>query len=86
MKYRIKKDILWRAVSGEVIIVNSNTGENCYLNSTGSEIWQMINKGLDFDRICEKLAGVYNVTNDEIAKDIKNIVDDLVKSKILEKN
>jgi len=85
MIYRIKKDILWRMVDDEVVIVSGKNDNSCYLNRTGSEVWQMVTDGLSFEEICRRLAKYYNMKKTEIEKDIKNIIDDLLSSKILEK-
>ncbi len=83
MKYKINKDVLWRDIDGEVVIVNIDTNENCYLNKTGSEVWQMVNKGLDIENIYGELSKAYVAKIDDIKDDINNIIKDLVKSKIL---
>jgi len=84
MRYKIKKGVLWREVEGEVVIVKEHTHDNCYLNYTGSEVWNMIDKGMDVINICSNLTKVYNADLKRIEKDVEIIINDLISSKIIE--
>lgn len=39
-----KKDLPWRIIEGEALMVDVDQGEIIYLNEVGAEIWRIINE------------------------------------------
>ena len=86
MKFKINKNVLWKVVDNEVVLVNSKNDEYSYLNTTGAEVWQMIAEGVSQSEIVKKLSGEYDTSPETIKKDIDAIIDDLIKSKLIAKH
>jgi len=83
MKYKINDEILWREVDDEVVIVDPDRDDYFYLNSTGKEIWELINKGCSIEKIIEVVSNKYKEDREKIRKDIKKFIDNLRKKNIL---
>ena len=83
MRYKINKNVLWRVVDGEIILVNAKNNEYSCLNPSGAEIWLMIDKGMDSKEIISKLAEIYDASVEMIGKETKKVINDLIKAKLI---
>ncbi|MHB9154148.1 MAG: PqqD family protein [Endomicrobiales bacterium] len=85
MKYRIKEKILWKKVDDEIVIVDTGKDSYSCLNSTGAEIWEMIDKGLTLREITRVLSERYDGDRAKIEKDADTLFKKLLSSGFLEK-
>jgi hypothetical protein len=84
--YKIKNNILWKKIDDEIVIIDSLEDNYSYLNRTGSEVWEMIDKGYAIDQIVVEIRKRYgNEHSEAINKDIHNLFKDLVGHGLLEK-
>ena len=79
MKYSINKSVLWKKVDGEVVMVDPDKDDYSYLNSTASDVWALIDKGIGSDEIIETLAGLYDTDIKTIKADITKLLKELVR-------
>ncbi|MFH1414638.1 MAG: PqqD family protein [Elusimicrobiota bacterium] len=84
MKYRIKEDVLWKIADGEAVIVNPANEKYSYLNSTGTEIWKMIDKNYSVHDIEEELTDIFDIPEAELKQDVSDIIDELKKQDLIE--
>lgn len=85
MRYKIREEILWKLVDGETVMVDPEKEEYSYLNSTGTEIWKMIDKGYSPVKIEEKFLEKYEVSGDTVKKDISEVIEKLLNQELIEK-
>jgi hypothetical protein len=83
MAYRIGADFAWKEIGGQVVILNSASGEYWSLNSTASVIWKGAMEGLAPGEIAARVSKEFEVTKDEAAKDVDVLLKQFVERKIL---
>lgn len=83
MTYKIKKQVLWKTVGDEVVVVDSENENYSYLNMTGKDVWGLIDKGCEVDDIVKELCAKYDATEDQVRKDVMTLVNDLVKAGLI---
>lgn len=74
----ISKDISWRDVNGETIILNLKTGEYFTLNETGKFLWKGFSENKQPGEMVELLAGEYHVAAAEVAPDVLEFIEGLM--------
>jgi len=79
MKYTIKKDVLWKKVDDEIVMVDPKKDDYSYLNSTATDIWVLIDKGVDSDEIIEILAAEYDMDVKAVKADVTKLLKELAK-------
>ena len=78
------KNVPWRIIEGEAILVNVNSSDIVHLNETGAEIWRIIDGKTSISKIIEHISSVFEV-NKEVAKtDVLKLLEDLIEKNILE--
>ena len=86
MNYKIKKDVLWKIVEDEAVIVESEKDVYSYLNQTGTEIWKMIDQNCDLQTIQKTLLEKYDSDEQTLKQDISDVIDQLLEQDLIEKN
>lgn len=82
MKYSVIKNVLWQETDGEIVIVAPKQ-DPAYLNESGSDVWKLIDKGFDTEKIIETLAKEYKEDFSVIEKDVNSIIKELLDSKYI---
>ena len=83
------EDIVARDIEGDIIIVPLVSGigdaddELYTLNETGKAIWQVLDGQRNLGQIAAALAGQFNSSEDEIAKDVLGFAREMVRRGIL---
>lgn len=84
--YKIDKDkVSWRIIDGEAVILNLDNGLYYDLNKTGTAIWQAIAEKKSLEQILEVLKKEYSAGDKRLENDLKSIVADLEKEKLIKK-
>ena len=88
---KINKDFVMRNIAGETVIVP--TGKTVLdfnglivVNETAQFIWNLLQEETDEDTLVKKLLEEYEVTEEEARHDVSELLDQLIKGEILEKN
>jgi hypothetical protein len=79
MKYVINKNILWKKVDDEIVMVDPKKDDYSYLNSTATDVWVLIDKGSTSDEIIAKLAQDYEMDPKIVKTDVTKLLKELVK-------
>ena len=87
MKYRVNSDkVTWRILDGEAVIINKYTSYYYSLNTTGTYVWNLlIDNEMGIDEIVTNVCSHYDQKGDQIITDIKNVLDQLYKEKLIER-
>jgi hypothetical protein len=71
-----EKNVVWRIINGEMIILNFATGRYYNLNKTGSFVWKLIEKKKTVEEICKEIAGRYGIPKVRASRDVNGIIKD----------
>jgi len=77
-----QKDIPWRIIEEEALLVDVHQGEVVHLNKVGAEVWKVINEKKDektsikelIDHICSE----FEIDENTAEKDVLDFVNELV--------
>jgi len=81
--YQIQKGLIIQKIDKETVIFDAEESVLYTLNETAAEIFKMIKKGLKEDEIVEKMLKKYEVKKERVEKDVKELIEELRKRKIL---
>jgi 6-phosphogluconate dehydrogenase (decarboxylating) len=83
MKYHVKDELLWKKIDDEVVIVDPENDDYCYLNTTGSEIWEMLAAGKSIESVIEALGEQYEEKDVAIETSVRALVKELIEAHLL---
>ena len=83
-KYRHADHVSWRKVENEAVVLDLNSSDYFSLNETGLLIWEKIGEGSTLEGLAEAVASEYDVEAKAAKADVKKLVDELVKRKLIE--
>ena len=83
MRYKIKKGLIIEKVNKKTVIFDTSNSTLNSFNKTASEIFEMLRKNLTEEEIINKIANKYSIKKERAEKDLKNLILDLKKKKIL---
>jgi len=81
--YKIQKGLIIQKIDKETVIFDAEESVLYTLNETAAEIFKMIKKGLKEEEIVERMVKKYEVKKERVEKDVKELVEELRKRKIL---
>lgn len=83
--YRIRKNVLWRDVDGEIVLLDTAKSFYFGIGGAGTLIWECLKKGTSVSRILKELEKEYEADEKMLKKDALTFLKQLEKSKIIEK-
>ena len=81
--YQIQKGLIIQKIDKETVIFDAEESVLYTLNKTASEIFRLLKKGLKEEEIVEKMVKKYEVKKERVEKDVKEIIGELKKRKII---
>jgi len=81
--YQIQKGLIIQKIDKETVIFDAEESVLYTLNETADEIFRLIKKGLEEDKIIEKIVKKYDVKKERVEKDVRELVEELKKRKII---
>ncbi|WP_208347734.1 PqqD family protein [Pseudaestuariivita rosea] len=82
--YKISSSAMGCELQDGWAILDMNTNQYFSLNPVGRTVWQTLTDGADFDQICKAVQDDFNVDADTCRNDIKQLLDDLERQKLIE--
>jgi hypothetical protein len=80
----VPPSVVTRAVGGEVLLLNADTGRYYTLDPTGARVWALIASLETTDRVCDALAAEFQADPQELRRDVEALVSDLIAQGLLE--
>ena len=77
------KNIFWKKVDGEVVLLNAQKGACYTLSEVGSVIWSLIAEHKTEEEIVEHIVAHYQVEEDVARADLAEFVKHLIDSEVL---
>lgn len=82
---RVPKDVLFRELSGEIVLLNTATGKYFSLDASGACVWQALKASGNLRDAQEALLRVYDVTKTQAGSDVLDLASKLCAHKLLER-
>ena len=76
-RVEISPSVIYRDVSGEVVLLNLQSGVYYGLDPVGSRMWQLLMEQRPLDDVCSVMLEEYDVTADVLRADLSKLVDEL---------
>lgn len=71
-------DVVYREVDGEVVLLNTSTGQYYSLDAVGSRIWSLVTPGASRQVVLETLLAEFDVDEARLKADVDALVEQLV--------
>ena len=85
-KYKISTNQTSAKIGEETVLLDHANGEYFGLNEIGTIIWESLkNSPKDFNELKEVILSEYEVDENSVSDDLKEVLDDLLKNGLLEK-
>jgi len=85
MTIKIKKDLAYRRISGEMFIVDAARAELHELNCPAALIWEGLASGKNESALVSALTAEFEVDEKTARADIDSFIEELIKAGIVEK-
>ena len=83
-KWRYSRNVAWRKVAGEAVILNVDTAVYHSLGGAGLRMWELLGQGKSSEAVGRILAEEYDAGAERILKDFDGLVRDLKKANLIE--
>ncbi len=80
---RPSEDVVVQRVGEDLVLVHLKTNEIFALNATGARFWELLAQGKSRDEIEASLLFEYDVSREELEREIDSIVSQLKRHKML---
>ncbi len=85
-RVRIKDDVVYRDIDGEMVLLNLATGVYFGLDEVGSRIWHLLGAHQSFKPVIDALQDEYDVTEAQCAQDLIGLVAQMMEQGLVEVN
>ena len=75
--------VLSRKVSGETVLLSLDSEEYYGLDGVGTRLWELVEQGTTFGDAVTTIADEYEVEEDTVAGDLRQLLDDLLESNLV---
>ncbi len=82
-RIHIEKDVLFREVGGEAIILNLQSGKYFGLDEVGTRMWQLLAERGTIEPVVRALVEEYEVTEEQLRQDLLALVEKLAANQLL---
>ena len=82
-KVTIPAQVMAREVGGEAVILDLASGTYYGLDPVGARIWQLMAEGQTLTQVCEVMLAEYDVTREDIERDVLALVQTLRERKLV---
>ena len=77
---KISSEVLTQEVGGETVILDLKSEGYFGLDEIGTRIWQLLQEQKNLQSVTETMLNEYDVEPDQLKTDIKDLLNELVKS------
>jgi hypothetical protein len=78
MKYAQNKEVAWRMVDGEAVLVHPGLSEVKVLNEVGSRIWEICEDGSSLEEIVGVICDEFDAATEEARADAEAFLREMV--------
>ena len=84
MKLGVPKEVLFRDLEGESVLLHLGSGQYFGLDEVGTFVWNRLAEGLDVPEVEEKVLAEYDAEPAQVRADVNRIVGELCDHGLLE--
>lgn len=84
MEYSFNQNVIYKDRGEMLMAYNQESSDMYEFNQVGGEIFKMLAKEISMKQVFETLTKEYNVEEEDIYNDIKQIIDRLIELKVIE--
>ena len=77
MRYERNKKTISGRLHDEIIMMDMEQGKYFSLNSTATAIWELLDKPLSAEELCDRLAEEYEVEKEKCIEDVNAILTEM---------
>jgi len=82
-KVKIPAQVMARMIGDETVILDLANGTYYGLDPVGARIWQLMAEGLTLAQICKVMLANYEVTREDIERDVSALSQTLLEKKLV---
>jgi hypothetical protein len=82
-QFAVHPSIICRELSGEIVLLNLESGVYYGLDIVGARVWQMLVQGRTLDDICAVMVEEYDVAAEVLRNDVLRLVGELLERGIV---
>lgn len=82
-QFTINPSVIYRELSGEVVLLNLQSGVYYGLDPVGSRIWHLLTDRRSTDEVCAVLLDEFDVSPDVLRADVTRIVQELAEQGLI---
>lgn len=82
-KITIPTQVMARQVGEETVILDLANGTYFGLDPVGARIWQLMGEGKTLTEVCETMLAEYDVSRENIERDVLNLTEDLLTKQLI---
>ncbi|MEO1367968.1 MAG: PqqD family protein [Acidobacteriota bacterium] len=83
-RFRRRRDVRYRIIDSEAVVLRQQAGETLVLNEVGSRILQLCDDGESFDGVVRSISQEFDVETPQAEADARQFISQLVDAGILE--
>ena len=84
MEVSVPEEVLFRDLDGESVLLHLGSGQYFGLDEVGSLIWRLLVEKCSLDEIQQRIVAEYDVSAQEVKKDVLRIVEELTQNGLVE--
>ena len=83
-RIKVQKDVLFRDLGGEAVVLNLKSGKYYGLDEVGTRMWALLAEHGQVEPAYQVLLDEYDVTGDRLQQDLLHFVDELIASGLMQ--
>lgn len=76
------RDLVWKVVDGEAIILDLETGDHFSLNPVATAIWELLQERLGADEVARRVADRYRKPVESVRSDVDELLAELLETRL----
>jgi hypothetical protein len=81
--FRRRTTMNWIEAGSEVVVVDSTSADTHVMAGAAATVWRLLD-GVTMDELVEDVAGVVDVPKSDVARDIEQILEDMIERDLIE--
>ena len=81
--YKLGQQVIYRKIDDDLIIINLRTDKIFSVNHTGAILFELLASQIELDQVKEMLINKFDVTPDELERELDSILESFTKEGIL---
>jgi coenzyme PQQ synthesis protein D (PqqD) len=80
---KLRDDVMWREVDGEIVVLDKRTWQYIGINQTGATLWTTVVGGASRDQLVDRLLDEFEVDRETAEQDVASFLETLRELQLL---